>query len=238
MWGWHEQIVRVFFRVKSLLFLSFADPPNSFAAQLLPTAQWKAPTHINRQIKRKEVELWVGRLQHIWSMRTLSWRMCKVCDQRCVSNMFGFFSCPLTLNVWSGSTAGAGSGEFHVYRHQRRKEFARIAQMEREAKEVRLQPLAYTHASLFSHHTYHTHHTHTLIRMCTHIFNRLRSHTFHICTHLSLHLCVAPTNSHVLLKAEEKAAFEERKREREEKSEKKTSKNAKKRQKMKAKEVH
>ena len=35
-----------------------------------------------------------------------------------------------------GSSAGAGSGEFHIYRHGRRKEYARIAQMENDAKKV------------------------------------------------------------------------------------------------------
>ncbi|KAI1286443.1 PRKR-interacting protein 1 [Halotydeus destructor] len=33
-----------------------------------------------------------------------------------------------------GSSAGAGSGEFHVYRHLRRKEFARLRGIEEEAK--------------------------------------------------------------------------------------------------------
>lgn len=35
----------------------------------------------------------------------------------------------------AGSTAGAGSGDFHVYRHQRRIELDRIAKMEKEARE-------------------------------------------------------------------------------------------------------
>lgn len=35
----------------------------------------------------------------------------------------------------SGSTAGAGSGDFHVYRQQRRIELDRIATMEKEARE-------------------------------------------------------------------------------------------------------
>lgn len=33
-----------------------------------------------------------------------------------------------------GSSAGAGSGEFHVYRHLRRKEMARLKDLEEEAK--------------------------------------------------------------------------------------------------------
>lgn len=35
-----------------------------------------------------------------------------------------------------GSSAGAGSGEFHVYRHLRRKEFARQKQIQHKSKQV------------------------------------------------------------------------------------------------------
>ncbi len=35
-----------------------------------------------------------------------------------------------------GSSAGAGSGEFHVYRHLRRKEYARLRHIETQAKQV------------------------------------------------------------------------------------------------------
>lgn len=36
----------------------------------------------------------------------------------------------------SGSSAGAGSGEFHVYKHSRRREYERIKLMEDKAKKV------------------------------------------------------------------------------------------------------
>jgi PRKR-interacting protein 1-like protein len=36
----------------------------------------------------------------------------------------------------TGSSAGAGSGEFHVYRHLRRKEYARQRFIEEQAKKV------------------------------------------------------------------------------------------------------
>lgn len=39
----------------------------------------------------------------------------------------------------SGSSAGAGSGEFHVYKHARRREYERIALMEDKAKRVSCQ---------------------------------------------------------------------------------------------------
>lgn len=35
-----------------------------------------------------------------------------------------------------GSSAGAGSGEFHVYRHLRRKEYARQKSMAEETEKV------------------------------------------------------------------------------------------------------
>lgn len=37
-----------------------------------------------------------------------------------------------------GSSAGAGSGEFHVYRHLRRKEYARQKQIQQKSLQVRL----------------------------------------------------------------------------------------------------
>lgn len=36
-----------------------------------------------------------------------------------------------------GSSAGAGSGEFHVYRHLRRKEFARQKQIQHKSRQVK-----------------------------------------------------------------------------------------------------
>ena len=39
-------------------------------------------------------------------------------------------------NIHAGSTAGAGSGDFHQYRMQRRKENFRVAKLEGEAKKV------------------------------------------------------------------------------------------------------
>ena len=41
----------------------------------------------------------------------------------------------------TGSSAGAGSGEFHVYKQQRRREYERIQLMEEENKRVRLRHL-------------------------------------------------------------------------------------------------
>jgi hypothetical protein len=43
---------------------------------------------------------------------------------------------PETMRNVQGSSAGAGSGEFHVYRSLRRKEMARLNMLEREAKKV------------------------------------------------------------------------------------------------------
>jgi hypothetical protein len=40
-----------------------------------------------------------------------------------------------------GSSAGAGSGEFHVYKASRRREYERIKMMEEEVEKVRYNPL-------------------------------------------------------------------------------------------------
>lgn len=42
-----------------------------------------------------------------------------------------------TMKNVSGSSAGAGSGEFHVYKHARRREYERIKLMEEQAAKVR-----------------------------------------------------------------------------------------------------
>merc|ERR1712070_803831 len=41
---------------------------------------------------------------------------------------------PVAFNNYSGSCAGSGSGDFHMYRNWRRKEFSRLSQMDRDAK--------------------------------------------------------------------------------------------------------
>ncbi len=41
---------------------------------------------------------------------------------------------PEIIHNLPGSVAGAGSGEFHVYRHLRRKEMTRVAEIEKEAR--------------------------------------------------------------------------------------------------------
>ncbi|PVU89049.1 hypothetical protein BB559_005258 [Furculomyces boomerangus] len=45
---------------------------------------------------------------------------------------FGLKPPPEFVKTFGGSSAGAGSGEFHVYRHLRRKEFARQSMLKRE----------------------------------------------------------------------------------------------------------
>lgn len=45
-------------------------------------------------------------------------------------------SAPTFVRNVMGSSAGAGSGEFHVYRHLRRKEYARQKQIQQLSKQV------------------------------------------------------------------------------------------------------
>merc|ERR1712086_309573 len=46
---------------------------------------------------------------------------------------------PVVFNNYSGSCAGSGSGDFHMYRNWRRKEFSRLSQMDRDAKKERIE---------------------------------------------------------------------------------------------------
>jgi hypothetical protein len=48
---------------------------------------------------------------------------------------------PERLVTQSGATAGAGSGEFHVYRAQRRREMERLKKMDKDHKKVRNDPV-------------------------------------------------------------------------------------------------
>jgi hypothetical protein len=45
-----------------------------------------------------------------------------------------------------GSSAGAGSGEFHVYKANRRREYERLKLMDEDAQKVCLGPTVYVHA--------------------------------------------------------------------------------------------
>ena len=49
---------------------------------------------------------------------------------------FSDASIPSFVRNVMGSSAGAGSGEFHVYRHLRRKEYARQKGIEQKSKQV------------------------------------------------------------------------------------------------------
>jgi hypothetical protein len=57
---------------------------------------------------------------------------------------------PERLVTQSGATAGAGSGEFHVYRAQRRREMERLKKMDKEHKQVRNDPVKHHVPSPFS----------------------------------------------------------------------------------------
>lgn len=48
----------------------------------------------------------------------------------------GFGETPSFVRNVMGSSAGAGSGEFHVYRHLRRKEYARQKQIQQQSAKV------------------------------------------------------------------------------------------------------
>lgn len=48
----------------------------------------------------------------------------------------GFGDTPSFVRNVMGSSAGAGSGEFHVYRHLRRKEYARQKQLQQQSVKV------------------------------------------------------------------------------------------------------
>lgn len=47
-----------------------------------------------------------------------------------------FTDTPSFVRNVMGSSAGAGSGEFHVYRHLRRKEYARQKQIQQQSAQV------------------------------------------------------------------------------------------------------
>lgn len=53
----------------------------------------------------------------------------------------GYSETPSFVRNVMGSSAGAGSGEFHVYRHLRRKEYARQKQIQQQSVQVCWQPL-------------------------------------------------------------------------------------------------
>ena len=59
-------------------------------------------------------------------------------SSKTVDEKTGSFGAGVTVekvNNVMGSTAGAGSGEYHMYRHGRRREMERIADMEKSAVE-------------------------------------------------------------------------------------------------------
>lgn len=52
------------------------------------------------------------------------------------NNANGITETPSFVRNVMGSSAGAGSGEFHVYRHLRRKEYARQKQIQQQSQRV------------------------------------------------------------------------------------------------------